>query len=127
MTPAARAAWELQQALTSFNESLLRDHLPTVAVGIGINTGTALVGYIGSEKRTDYTAIGDTVNIAARLESLAQPGQILLTDATSQFIGNEFIFRQLGSTQLKGKAQPLPIAEVVGLRDVTVHGKTITG
>ena len=124
---AVRAAWELQQALANFNESLQRDLLPAVSVGIGINTGAALVGYIGSEKRTDYTAIGDTVNIAARLESMAQGGQILVSETTSQLIGNEFIFRLLGSTPLKGKAQPLPIAEIVGLRDVTVNGKTITG
>ncbi len=124
---AVRAAWELQQALASFNESLQRDLLPAVSVGIGINTGAALVGYIGSEKRTDYTAIGDTVNIAARLESLAKPNQILVSEATSQLIGNEFIFRPLGSTPLKGKAQPLPIAEIVGLREGRVTGKTITG
>jgi adenylate cyclase len=74
------------------------------------------VGYIGSEKRTDYTAIGDTVNIAARLESKAQGGQILVSETTSQFIGAEFVTHALGSTPLKGKAQPLAIAEITGLR-----------
>ncbi|NOT58937.1 MAG: FHA domain-containing protein [Acidobacteria bacterium] len=123
---AVRAAWELQQALAAFNESLQRDLLPTVSVGIGINTGTALVGYIGSEKRTDYTAIGDTVNTAARLESMAQGGQILVSETTCQLIGKEFDFRSLGSTPLKGKAQPLEIAEVVGFRDPLLHGKTVT-
>lgn len=123
---AVRAAWALQQALAGFNRSLQRDRLPALAVGIGINTGTALVGYIGSEKRTDYTAIGDTVNIAARLEKLAPAGKIIVSAATSQFIGHEFLFRQLGATPLKGKAQPLVIAEIVGVRDAYNTGKTLT-
>ncbi len=122
---AARAAWELQQALAAFNESLQRDLLPAVSVGIGINTGTALVGYIGSEKRTDYTAIGDTVNIAARLDSMAKGGQILVSETTSQLIGHEFVFRPLGSTPLKGKAHPLPIAEIVAVREGADARKTM--
>jgi adenylate cyclase len=122
---AARAAWALQQALAEFNQSLQRDQLPEIAVGIGINTGAALVGYIGSEKRTDYTAIGDAVNIAARLESIAPPGKIIISAPTSQCIGHEFLFRQLGETPLKGKAQPLSIAEIIGVRDRYDTGKTI--
>jgi adenylate cyclase len=122
---AVRAAWELQQALGAFNESLQRDHLPTVSVGIGINTGAALVGYIGSEKRTDYTAIGDTVNTAARLESMARAQQIIVSADTAELIADEFIFCSLGSTALKGKAQPLEIAEIIGLRDAAYQlGRT---
>jgi adenylate cyclase len=110
---AVRAAIETQQAMAGFNEELVRDGLPPIAIGIGINTGQAIVGYIGTERRLDYTAIGDTINTAARLESMAQAGQIVASEHTLAFLTKAVQTRSLGTTRLRGKRANLRIAEVL--------------
>ncbi len=110
---AVRAAVEIQRAMVGFNERLTAENLPTISIGIGINTGSAIVGYIGSETRLDYTAIGDTINIAARLEGIAHPGQIVISENTMQALDEDFILKPLGTEKLKGKNMNLRIAEVV--------------
>ena len=110
---AVRAAIEMQRAMNSFNERLATENLPPITIGVGINTGPAIVGYIGSETRLDYTAIGDAVNTAARLESLALPGQIVISENTMQVLDESFVLKPLGTEKLKGKNVNLRIAEVV--------------
>ncbi len=109
---AVRAAVEIQRAMIPFNESLKAENLPPIDIGIGINTGQAIVGYIGSETRLDYTAIGDAINIAARLESMAKPGQIVVSENTMQALDETFILNLLGTVKLKGKVMNMKIAEV---------------
>jgi class 3 adenylate cyclase len=84
-----------------------------VQMAIGINSGEALVGNLGSEKRMEYTAIGDVVNIAARLEGVAQPGQTLVTAEVTAAAGEEFSFHCLGEHPLRGKRKSVQIFEVV--------------
>ena len=110
---AVRAAVEMQRAMIPFNEKLKADNLPAISIGIGINTGQAIVGYIGSETRLDYTAIGDTINTAARLESISAPGQIIISENTMQALDESFTLKPLGTEKLKGKNENLRIAEVV--------------
>jgi adenylate cyclase len=110
---AVRAAVDMQRALVEFNEDLSEMKLPPIAVGIGINTGPAIVGYIGSETRLDYTAIGDAINTAARLESNAKPGQIIISETTMQALDDRFTLNQLPPVKLKGKSENLQIAEVL--------------
>jgi adenylate cyclase len=110
---AVRAAVEMQRAMVMFNERMRADNLPPIQIGVGVNTGPAIVGYIGSETRLDYTAIGDTINTAARLESLAQPGQIVISENTMQSLDETFRLRSLGTERLKGKNVNLRIVEVV--------------
>lgn len=110
---AVRAAVDMQRVLIDFNQELTDLGLPNIAVGIGINTGPAIVGYIGSETRLDYTAIGDTVNTAARLESNAGPGQIIVSETTMQALDESFILKPLSTIKLKGKSENLRIAEVI--------------
>lgn len=110
---AVRAAIEMQRAMIAFNERLRAENLPPIEIGIGINTGHAIVGYIGSETRLDYTAIGDTINTASRLEGIAQPGQIVISENTMQALDEGFTLRPLGTEKLKGKNVNLRIAEVV--------------
>ncbi|MGE0129876.1 MAG: adenylate/guanylate cyclase domain-containing protein [Blastocatellales bacterium] len=110
---AVRAAIEMQRSMIAFNERLRAESLPPIEIGIGINTGHAIVGYIGSETRLDYTAIGDTINTAARLEGIAQPGQIVISENTMQALDESFTLRPLGTEKLKGKNVNLRIAEVV--------------
>lgn len=81
-------------------------------LAIGLNTGEAVVGNIGSDTRMEYTAIGDTVNIAARLESIARPMQILLTEDTRQAAGPDFDYTAIGERALSGRREPVMLYEV---------------
>ncbi|MEP7273373.1 MAG: adenylate/guanylate cyclase domain-containing protein [Acidobacteriota bacterium] len=110
---AVRAAIDMQRAMAAFNLQLTADHLPPISIGIGVNTGQAIVGYIGSESRLDYTAIGDTINTAARLEGIAKPGQIIITENTVQVLDESVQVRQLGTEKLKGKNVNLRFYEVI--------------
>ncbi len=85
-----------------------------VSYGIGVNCGEAIVGNIGAEFRMDYTAIGDTVNTAARLESNAKPGQILISQAVYAALQGRIQASPVGEIPLKGKAQQLMVYELEG-------------
>jgi len=84
-----------------------------VRLGIGVASGVALVGNLGTQSRVDFTAVGDVVNVAARLETLARPGQTLVTGETAARAGDAFEFRNLGLQVIRGKAEQVEIAEVV--------------
>lgn len=83
-----------------------------VRLGLGVNSGTAIVGNIGSDKRMDYTVIGDVVNIAARLEAIAEPNQVLVGEGTQALLGDAFELRLLGSRQLTGRTQSTRVYEL---------------
>jgi len=83
-----------------------------VQLAIGINSGEALVGNIGSSKRMEYTAIGDAVNVASRLESLAAPNQILLGQATASRLPARTDLRLLGERTLAGRENALKVYEL---------------
>jgi class 3 adenylate cyclase len=84
-----------------------------VQLAIGVNSGEAVVGNLGSESRMEYTAIGDTVNVAARLESVARPGQTLLTEAvTRRCAGQGFSFTSLGQHPLRGKSRAVEVFQL---------------
>jgi adenylate cyclase len=110
---AVIAAIEMQRRMVRVNEDLTALGLSEIAIGIGINTGTATVGYIGSRDRTDYTAIGDTVNLAARLEKQAGAGQIIISRFTFEALSREFPVRPCDQIRVKGKAEPVQIYEVL--------------
>lgn len=110
---AVRAAIDMQRALVAFNQGLAANGQPAIGVGIGINTGPAIVGFIGSDSRLEYTAIGDTVNTASRLEHLAAAGQIIIGEHTMQALDAGVAYTLLDAVQVKGRAAKLQIAEVV--------------
>ncbi len=83
-----------------------------VQLGIGVSTGEAVVGNLGSETRMEYTVIGDTVNVAARLETLARGGQTLVTSEVARGAGAQFAFTSLGERALRGKAAAIEILEL---------------
>jgi class 3 adenylate cyclase len=83
-----------------------------VKLGIGVSSGAALVGNLGSESRMEYTAIGDVVNVASRLEGLARPGQTLATAAVVTAAGDGFPARTLGPQPLRGKREPVEVFEL---------------
>ena len=103
---AVAAALLIQEQMDRFNA--LRRGLPPLAMRIGINSGPAVAGDIGSLARRDYTVVGDTVNIASRLQSsVAQPGQVVIGPATYAAVRAVFPCAALPLVQLKGKQQPL--------------------
>ncbi len=110
---AVVAAIEMQRRMVRVNEDLTALGLSKIAIGIGINTGTATVGYIGSRDRTDYTAIGDTVNLAARLEKQAGAGQIIISRFTFEALSQKFPVRPCDQIRVKGKQEPVQIYEVL--------------
>jgi adenylate cyclase len=110
---AVSAAVAMQRRMEDINQTLRADGLSEIAIGIGLHTGVATVGYIGSERRSEYTAIGDTVNLAARLEQNSLPGQILLSDAAARAAeGAGCSFHPRPPITVKNRVQPVPIFEV---------------
>lgn len=113
---AVEAALHMKQGSEELGNKLLEKYGRTVSFGIGINTGEAIVGNIGASHRMDYTAIGDTVNTAARLESNAAPGQILISRATYDLVKDKVEVNPLGELKVKGKANVVEIFEVMGIK-----------
>lgn len=106
---AVRAASNMQRSLAELNKVSGR---PPLNIGIGIHTGEAVVGFLGTERRMDYTAIGDTVNVASRLTSQAGPGQIVISAATHERLKNAIPCGQLPPMKLKGRAEMIEVYEV---------------
>lgn len=107
---AVRAAVDMQKSLAELNESSGR---PALNIGIGIHTGEAVVGFLGTERRMDYTAIGDTVNVASRLTSQAGPGQIVISAATHAQLCPEIPCCPLPAMKLKGRTEMIDVHEVL--------------
>ncbi len=109
---ALKTAVTMQKRIETLNKELAVEGIKPVNVGIGLHTGEATIGYIGSEQRSEYTAIGDTVNIAARLESNAKSGQILVSEATAKAGGEIFTFISHEPLNVKNRLEPVPLFEV---------------
>ncbi|HLM48263.1 MAG TPA: adenylate/guanylate cyclase domain-containing protein, partial [Myxococcaceae bacterium] len=112
---ALRAALEMQDAVEVLNGSRMAAGKPPIEVGIGVNTGQAVVGYMGSTERHEFTAIGDTVNTASRLCGLAKGGEVVANQSTVQKAGTGFEVEPLPVTQVKGKEKGVQAFVVLGL------------
>lgn len=119
---AVKAALEIQhflrvgaELLNVFDKPQATDYLiPMVAqFGVGVNTGLAVVGYLGFEDRFDYTVIGDTTNIGARLSSVAQAGQVLIGPQTYEAVHPHIPTRPVGPLQLKGRMEAVMVYEAL--------------
>ena len=100
---ALAAAEDMMRFLETANEEWKEKYDVEIRLGIGVNSGEAIVGNIGSDKRMEYTVIGDVVNIAARLEAIALPNQVLVAEATQKLAGEKFALRELGARKLTGR------------------------
>jgi adenylate cyclase len=112
---ACRAAVECQEALVEINRGLVAEGLTEIAIRIGINSGDAIVGNLGSDRLFDFTAIGDTVNLASRLESANKhfKTRIMVSEDTFSRTSNAYVSRELGLIEVKGKSQPIRIYELL--------------
>jgi len=113
---AVHAALGIQRTLESYRNELERGRGVQFRVRQGLNTGLVVVGSIGSDLRMDYTAVGDTTNVAARMLQIADAGRIVVAEATHRLVGNYFHTRPLGSLTLKGKTEPVDAWEVISPR-----------
>lgn len=114
---AVLAALGLQARLVGHQEDLLRDHGTVLAVRMGINTGPVVVGGIGDRLRMDYTAVGDTTNLAARLQQAAESGSILVSEPTARLVKDHVRMRRLAPLVVKGRSGPLTAYRVLGAGD----------
>lgn len=109
---ALQAAEDMLDWLETGNERWQEKYGVTIQLAIGVNSGDAVVGNIGSEKRMEYTAIGNVVNLAARLEAVARPNQILVTDQVKHAAGEDFDYLDADLHRLSGYAEPVHLWEV---------------
>ena len=113
---AVRAAYDMRKGAEMLEKKLMEQFGKSVQFGIGVNCGPAIVGNIGSVKRMDYTAIGDTVNTAARLESNAKRGEILISEAVYERIQERIVAEPVGELSLKGKAQKILTYRLIDIK-----------
>lgn len=109
---ALNAAVAMQRRLLGINRELRDEGFQEIGVGMGLHTGEVVVGYIGSERRSEYTAIGDTVNTSSRLESNARGGEILISDATAQAAHSRYKLQPREPIMVKNRQQPVNLWEV---------------
>ncbi len=110
---AVKTALEMRRRLREMLPTWQAQGIPEFQVGIGVNTGEAVVGSIGTSARMEYTAIGDAVNISSRVCGIAKPNQILITESVFEKVHDRFRTVMLGATALKGKSRQVLVHEVV--------------
>jgi len=112
---AIQSALAIHSGLAQFNakERLRLGGLPPVRMRVGVNTGPVVVGTLGSDLRVEFKVVGDTVNLASRLEQMAEPDTTLVAEATFRLAEGLFRFEALGERVVKGKEEPVPVYRVV--------------
>lgn len=120
---AARTAQSMQQALRRLNPEFAREFGVELRIGVGLNTGAAVVGNMGSARRFNYTAMGDTVNLASRLEGRTKyyGVEIIAAQATRELLGEALPLRRLDRIRVKGKTQPVEIFQLFVDGEVAEH------
>ena len=113
---AVATAWDISKGSAELEKKLEEKFGRTVKFGVGVNNGPAIVGNIGCDFRMDYTAIGDTVNTAARLESNAGPGQVLISEGVREALGDRIEVASVGEIPLKGKSNKIEVFSVTALK-----------
>lgn len=115
---ACKAALDILDGAKEFSKKLESEKgIKGFGVRVGINTGLVVVAEVGTDFRVEYTAMGDAVNVAARMESAAETGTILITEATKKLIYNDFELQPVGPTLVKGKSQSINTYRVLGVKN----------
>jgi len=113
---AVSCAIAIQNLVRSTKRKFFRRDASRLRIGIGINTGPLVAGNLGSMQRMDYSVIGDTVNLASRLEGVAEADEIIISQTTRNQIGDVFNLEKRDSVRVKGKEKPIQIYNVLGLK-----------
>jgi class 3 adenylate cyclase len=113
---SVRAALEMIETVSEYAAQLKSSQGLDFRIRAGINSGPVIVGNVGSDLRYEYTALGDAVNVAARVQTAAEPNTVLVTAMTQRFITGTFEFEDRGDVEVKGKTEPLHLYRVLGLR-----------
>ena len=113
---AINACLEMRQALEGFNQDRLARNLEEIKIGIGLHCGDAIAGTIGSDERMEYTVIGDTVNLAARIEASTKAfgTDLLVSDSLCEGLTDKFWLEEAGKAEVKGKSKPITMYKVRG-------------
>ena len=112
---AIRSALAIHRELSKFSDEKRRAqvNIPPIKMRIGIHTGPVVVGTLGNDLRVEFKAVGDTVNLASRMESIAEPGTTLVTEDTFKLSEGFFRFESLGDKKIKGKEKPVKVYRVI--------------
>jgi class 3 adenylate cyclase len=114
---AVKAAMSMQERLLELQKKWKENINEIIEARIAVNTGEVILGNIGSPQRMDYTAIGDTVNTASRLQAIAEIGKVIISRSTYRELEQKVHVKQLGKVTLKGKTQPIEVYEVLRLEE----------
>jgi class 3 adenylate cyclase len=124
---AVLAGQAIVEGIQTYREQVRRERGLEFDVRVGINTGLVVVGEIGSDLHVEYTAMGDAVNLAARMEQTAEPGTVQITANTHRLVASLFDFEPLGAIEVKGKAQPIDAYRVLCPRQRAAPVRGIDG
>ncbi len=124
---AVLAGLDIVSGIHSYRESVIQRYDIDLDVRVGINTGMVVVGAVGSDLRMEYTAMGDAINLAARMEQTALPGTVQIAQPTYKVVGPLFEVEALGGITVKGKEEPVPAYRVLGRKDQARQLRGIEG
>lgn len=114
---AVAAAIDFRDAIRKLNAEREENGLPPIKMGVGVNTGHLVAGYMGAKRRLEFTVIGDTVNTASRICGIAEGDQVLMSEATQRIVDGRIESRSLGTRQVKGREQNVGVYEALRVRD----------
>jgi class 3 adenylate cyclase/tetratricopeptide (TPR) repeat protein len=123
---AVHAGLEMLESVAGYADEMLRTSGTPVAIRVGINTGLVVVGEVGSDLRVEYTALGDAINVAARMEQTAEPGTVRVTEHTAALLGDAFATTRIGAVEVKGKGEPVTAVRVDGVRATSAGPRCTT-
>ena len=116
-----KACLEMRKALDELNRKRIAKGSPPIMIGMGVHTGRAISGTIGSDERMEYTVIGDALNMASRIEASTKAfgADLLVSESTARIVEGEFALDLAGSAEVKGKTQALKLYKVIGYKSKT--------
>ena len=122
---AVHSALDIQHEIGKYADEL-KGYIDNFQLRVGMNTGTVVVGNVGSDLHMEYLAIGDAVNLAARLQSAAQPGKVLISESTARHVKAVFDLQSMGQITVKGKSEPVTVFEVINRKAIPERSRGFT-